>query len=362
MIFAGPARQRKRLPLKAVRLFWALMVVAATAAALADVLETADGRTLDPVAVERFETHDAGSHFFVFPVTEGQLGGVSHPLPAEEVATVKFQPWDAPSSGTATRPASLVLDSAKEYQSVLVESYEATEGTPHFLVRDPGLGDDTHPVEAAKVTRLLFLDLHVFDTPTTPARTPVVPITPVPDEDLPVFNPFIPNPALLDPSGGARNANNVDVAGMLGIEPPRSLDKPDSPLPPALSHRWPIPLTGLGISLTGFLAYLIVGALVGAWMLLGIARKEQIEYTPKKAFLVALLIAIVYPLIVFYATRWIIGIGFVVGLILAFFAVRILFMAALGVLEDKATSLMMTYWAVQIAVLFVVASFVNLFV
>jgi hypothetical protein len=287
-----------------------------------------------------------------------------------EIERVDFRPA---TNGADRRAARLEMTNGKVFERVYVSSWISDEGRGYFLVHETpesSLADAT-PIEADIVSLLRFEKPEATpapepvpqadDRPTSPTRTPVVPLTPAPEEEL-YFNPLMPDARYLSPDseGGAPPPDLIDFQAVAnrGKTP-----RPESGLPDFLTRRFRIPYIALEISLTAFLLYLMLGTAMGAVQLKAFAKKEKIHhYSWPRAVLTAEALAMFSCGAIYVASRFIPGIGLFVGLAAGYVIHRMGLMASLEILEEKAHGLMSLYAALQVGLVILVAAVMNNFV
>jgi hypothetical protein len=353
-----------------MRSWWLLLVpvlLLVASAAQADRVRLASGRLFEQAHVERFETVGGKAVFWIRAVARDTEP--AHPTEADLIAFIRFGP--AGHDDQQTRNAArLELTNGTIFERVHVSVYLREGGDGHFLVSESADGTaEPFPVEAAIVRALRFEPPvaavaeptpAVADPPTSPAlvRRPVVPVE-YEEEPEWVFNPLMPDPRYLTP-GGQGAEPFIDLTRLAGRP---SAARPDSGLPDFLTRRFRVPYIGLDVSLVGWLLYVLVGSIAGAWHLRMVARAEAIaRYTWKRAGWSAVGMAAVASTAMYLSSRYIPGIGFFVGAAAGFLTMRIGVMASLEVLEEKAQSVVTLFAAVQTALAILIPVVANQFV
>lgn len=334
----------------------------------ADRVRLASGRLFEQAHVERFETVGGKAVFWIRAAARD--AEPAHPTEADLIAFVRF--GSANHDDQATHNAArLELTNGTIFERVYITVYLREAGQGHFLVRESSDATaEPFPVEAAIVRAIRFEPPAAVttaeptparaDSPTSPvlARRPVVPAD-YEEEPEWGFNPLMPDPRYLVP-GGEGAAPLVDLTRLAGRP---SAARPDSGLPDFMTQRFRVPVVGLDVSLVGWLLYVLLGSVVGAWHLRRVARAEAIaRYTWKRASWSAVGMAAVASTAMYLASKYIPGIGFFVGAAAAFLTMRIGVMASLEVLEEKAQAVVTLFAAVQTALAILIPVVANQFV
>jgi len=174
--------------------------------------------------VDSFSGGSPMGEFSIRLATGGKIAEQSFPVSEDKVISIEFKalaPAAAPSSG---RTANLLMGHGGKYDGVAVVKYEKKDGAGVFTIRTAGAPPDStgYPVMSSHISKLQFTEVSAAATPaTTPPETsgvsqPSVPtqsVAPPPSEDA-VYPGFAPTRAVpIQPGTPAHTATPTPAMG-----------------------------------------------------------------------------------------------------------------------------------------------------